>query len=189
MNSIIRFDIFSGFHSSLLLLLFVTPAVSPHPPAAVAQRVQPGQRLCGADPDGGARQASHGRPGPQAPLDHQHGGLLVHEEPAALHLPEPPEEGVVALPQHQVGPVHALQPLHQVQQSQAGAREGAARAEPPLSAAVQRLRRRARRLVKRNPSLVYRGAARLDASFGGESVSKCQIRVFFFLRRLVTRSS
>lgn len=116
-----------------------TPCVSLSLPA-VAQRVQPGQRLCGADPDCGARQAPDGRPGPQAPVDQQHGGLVVHEEPAALHLPEPPQEGVVALPQHQVGPVHALQPLHQVQQSPACSREGAARAQPPLPAAVQRLR-------------------------------------------------
>lgn len=155
--------------------------MSPHLPAAVAQRVQPGQRLCGADPDGGARQASLGRPGPQAPLDHQHGGLLVYEEPAALHLPEPPEEGVVALPQHQVGPVHALQPLHQVQQSQAGAREGAARAEPPLSAAVQRLRRRARRLG--NETLCWFIAAPLELTPVSEaraSRSAKSVFCFFF---------
>lgn len=111
---------------------------------AVAQRVQPGQRLCWADSDGGPQQASHSRPGPQASLDHQHGGVLLYEEPTALYISEPPEESVVTLPQHQVGPVHALQPLHQIQQSQAGAREGAAWAEPSVSAAVQWLKREAR---------------------------------------------
>lgn len=105
----------------------------------MAQRVQPGQGLCGADPDGGPQRAADGRTGPEAPVDHQHGGVLLHEEPAALHLPEPPEAGVVALPQHQVGPVHPLQPLHQVQQGSTGPGEGAARAEPALPAAVQRL--------------------------------------------------
>lgn len=107
----------------------------------MAQRVQPGQRLCGADSHGGPQRASHSRPGPQAPVDSQHGRLLLHEEPTALHISEPPEAGVLTLPQHQVGPVHPLQPFHQIQQSPAGAREGAARAEPSLSAAVQWLKR------------------------------------------------
>lgn len=145
----------------------------------MAQRVQPGQRLCGADPDGGARQASDGRPGPQAPVDHQHGGFVIHEEPAALHLPESPQEGVVALPQYQVGPVHALQPLHQVQQSQEGAREGAARAQPSLPAAVQRLRHRVGpMLAETEPRPLDRSAAPVDAS--GPGVSKCRIHFFFF---------
>lgn len=106
----------------------------------MAQRVQPGQRLCRADSNRGPQRAAHSWPGPQAPLDRQHGRLLLHEEPAALHISEPLEAGVVTLPQHQVGPVYSLKPLHQIQQSTAGAREGAARAEPSISAAVQRLR-------------------------------------------------
>lgn len=109
------------------------------PFAAVAQRVQPGQRLCGANSHGRPKPADDGRSGPQAPLDRDHGGRLLHEEPAALHLPEPPEARLLTLPQHQVGSVHALQPLHQVQQSPQGSGEGASRAQPPLPAAVQRL--------------------------------------------------
>lgn len=108
-------------------------------PAAMAQRVQPGQGLRGKDSDGGPQRATHGRPGPQASLDHQHGCVVFHEEPPTLYIPEPPEEGVLPLPQHQVGPVHSLQPLHQIQQGSTGEREGAAGVEPSISAAVQRL--------------------------------------------------
>lgn len=93
---------------------------------AVAQRVQPGQRLCGADFNSGPQRAPHSWPGPETPLDRQHGRVLLHEEPTALYISEPPEAGVITLPQHQVGPVHSLQPLHQIQQSPAGAGEGAA---------------------------------------------------------------
>lgn len=66
----------------------------------MAQRVQPGQRLCRADSNRGPQRAAHSWPGPQAPLDRQHGRLLLHEEPAALHISEPLEAGVVTLPQH-----------------------------------------------------------------------------------------
>lgn len=88
---------------------------------AVAQRVQPGQRLCGADSNGGSQRAVDGWPGPQAPLDRQYGRLFLHEEPTTLYISEPPETGILSLPQHQVGPVHALKPLNQIQQSPAGA--------------------------------------------------------------------
>lgn len=128
-------------HLSVLGLLITVLSHICLPSPAVAQRVQPGQRLCGADSNGGPQRAAHSRPGPQAPLDRQHGRLLLHEEPSALYISEPPEAGVLTLPQHQVSPVHSLQPLHQIQQSPAGAREGAARAESPLSAAVQWLKR------------------------------------------------
>lgn len=65
--------------------------------AAMAQRVQLGQRLRGTHPDRGPQRAADGGPGTQTPMDCQHGGVLVHEEPAALHFPEPPEEGIIAL--------------------------------------------------------------------------------------------
>lgn len=65
---------------------------------AVAQRVQPGQRLCRADSDSGPQRAADGRPRPQASLDRQHGGGLLYEEPAALHISEPLETRLVALP-------------------------------------------------------------------------------------------
>lgn len=102
----------------------------------MAQCVQPCQTFCGAHSNGGPQRETDGWPGPQAPVDCQHGGLFLHEEPASLYISEPPEACLLTLPQHQVIPVHTVQPLHQIQQSSQGAREGAARAEPPLSAAV-----------------------------------------------------
>lgn len=96
------------------------------PSPAMAQCVQPSQRLCGAHSNSGPKRAAHSWPSPETPMDCQHGCFLLHEEPAALHISEPPEEGVLTLPQHQIGSVHSLQSLHQIQQSPAGAGEGAA---------------------------------------------------------------
>lgn len=122
------------------LVLFQSFSLACLPSAAMAQCVQPCQRLCRACSDSGSQWATYRRSGPQAPLDRQHGSLVVHEEPAALHISQPPEACVLTLPQHQVIPVHALQPLNQIQQGSAGEREGAARAEPALSAAVRWLK-------------------------------------------------
>lgn len=67
----------------------------------------------------------------------EHGSLFVHEEPAPLHLPEPPQTCLLALPEHQVCPVHAFQPLNALQQVTPRAGAGAAGAQLALPAAVQ----------------------------------------------------
>lgn len=107
--------------------------------SALAQRVQPGQGFHRSPAHGGPQRQDDRPPGPEAPLGGQHGSLLLHEEPAPLHLPKPSQEGIVPLPEHQIRAVHALQPLHQVQQVAAGSGTGAARAQPALPAAIHRL--------------------------------------------------
>lgn len=103
----------------------------------MAQCVQPGKGLHRPCADCWPQWEVNSRPGSEAPLDHQHGRIIFHEEPAALYLPEPPEEGLVTLPQHQVCPVHTLQPLHQVQQGPSCSGERAAWAQPPLPTTIQ----------------------------------------------------
>ena len=107
--------------------------------SALAQRVQPGQGLHRPPAHGGPQRQDDSPSGPEAPLGGQHGGLLLHEEPAPFHLPEPSQESLLPLPEHQVGAVHALQPLHQVQQVAPGSGTGAARAQPALPAAIHGL--------------------------------------------------
>lgn len=107
--------------------------------SALAQRVQPGQGLHRPSAHGGPQRQDDGPSGPEAPVGGQHGSLLLHEEPAPFHLAEPSQEGVLPLPEHQVGAVHPLQPLHQIQQVAARAGAGAAGAQPALPAAVHGL--------------------------------------------------
>lgn len=67
----------------------------------------------------------------------EHGSLFIHEESAPLHLPESPQTCFLTLPEHQIGPVHAFQPLYTFQQVTPSAGAGTAGAQPALPAAVQ----------------------------------------------------
>lgn len=71
----------------------------------------------------------------------EHGSLFIHEESAPLHLPEPPQTCFLTLPEHQISPVHAFQPLYTLQQVAPRAGAGTAGAQPALPAAVQWLSR------------------------------------------------
>ncbi|XP_059760818.1 serine/threonine-protein kinase H1 isoform X1 [Balaenoptera ricei] len=105
--------------------------------AALAQRVQPGQGLHRPPADGGPRRPYDGTAGPEASVGGEHGSLFVYEESAPLHLPEPPQTRLLALPEHQICPVHAFQPLYTIQQVSPSAGARAAGAQPALPAAVQ----------------------------------------------------